>query len=133
MIKVRDAVRGTAEVTKVFPGDVIAEEYESHFNRLTPGEAERLAVLIEEAAKVQAVACKILRHGYSSYNPDMLVKMTNRLLLEKEIGHLHSSLKRMRSAGDIVAERIHYHTVRKDDNGGQYMHHQPDTPEPTDV
>lgn len=140
MIKVQDAVRGTAEVTKVFPGDIIAEEYEAHFNRLTPGEAERLAVLIEEAAEVQAIACKILRHGYQSWNPDLIVnqrdhgpKLTNREMLEKEIGHVQSAIKRLISASDVIQERIHFHTIRKDDQGGQYMHHQPDAPEPTDV
>lgn len=106
-----------------------------HFNELTPAEAERLAVLIEEAAEVQAIACKILRHGYRSFNPYLIVnqrqhgpKLTNREMLEKEIGDLQSAIKRLTSASDLIQERIHYHTLRKDDTGGQYMHHQPDTP-----
>lgn len=108
-----------------------------HFNQLTPAEAERLAVLIEEAAEVQQIACKILRHGYQSWNPDLIVnqrtdgspKLTNREMLEKELGHLHSAMKRLQAAHDVSTERLHYHTLRKDDNGGQYMHHQPDAPQ----
>lgn len=110
-----------------------------HFNGLTPAEAERLAVLIEEAAEVQAIACKTLRHGYTSYNPDLIVnqrdggpKLTNREMLEKELGDLQSAITRMTSAHDVDAERLEYHLNRKDDTGGVYMHHQPDTPEPTD-
>lgn len=108
---------------------------ETHFNELTPAEAERLAVLIEEAAEVQAIACKILRHGYRSFNPDLIVnqrdggpKLTNREMLEKEVGHFYSAAKRMFAAHDLTEERIHYHTLRKDDTGGQWMHHQPDAP-----
>ncbi len=109
-----------------------------HFNGLTPAEAERLAVLIEEAAEVQQIACKILRHGYRSGNPDLIVNqgkqgvtLTNREMLEKEIGHFNSATKRLFAAQDLIEERVHYHTLRKDDNGGQYMHHQPDAPGPS--
>ena len=107
-----------------------------HFNGLTPAEAERIAVLIEEAAEVQQIACKILRHGYRSGNPDLIVNqgkqgvtLTNREMLEKEIGHLKSATHRLYAAGDIVKERVTYHERRKDDTGGRYMHHQPDAPE----
>lgn len=106
-----------------------------HFNDLTPAEAERLALLIEEAAEVQQIACKILRHGYRSHNPDLVVNqgrngvtLTNREMLEREIGHLKSATHRLYAAGDIVKERVTYHEQRKDDQGGQWMHHQPDAP-----
>lgn len=111
-----------------------------HFNGLTPAEAERLAVLIEEAAEVQQIACKILRHGYQSYNPDLIVnqrehgpKFSNREMLEKEIGHFSAAVHRMLSAQDLIVERVGFHERRKKDTGGQYMHHQPDAPEPADV
>jgi len=136
MIKVQDSIRGTVEVTKVFPGDVIAEEHTTHFNGLTPAEAERLAVLIEEASEVQQIACKILRNGYQSFNPDLIVnqrqggpKLTNRAMLEKEIGHLQSAVRRMYAADDIDRYEVLLHQRRKADTGGQYMHHQPDTPQ----
>lgn len=41
-------------------------------NNLTPAEAECLAILIEECAEVQQIACKILRHGYDSCNPTVV-------------------------------------------------------------
>ena len=37
----------------------------SHFNKLTPAQAERLAILIEECGEVIQAATKILRHGYT--------------------------------------------------------------------
>lgn len=54
---------------------------ESHFNKLTPAEAERLAMLAEECAEVIHVVGKILRHGYESvYNG-----LDNRTRLRDEV------------------------------------------------
>lgn len=108
-----------------------------HFNQLTPAEAERLAVVIEEASEVQQIACKILRHGYQSWNPDLIVnqrtdgspKLTNREMLEKELGQLEAAIHRLRAAHDVSSERIDYHCRRKKDTSGQWMHHQPDAPQ----
>ena len=36
---------------------------DDHFNNLTPGEAERLAILAEECGEVIQIIGKILRHG----------------------------------------------------------------------
>lgn len=40
-----------------------------HFNKLTPAEAERLAMLSEECGEVVKIIGKIFRHGYDSSNP----------------------------------------------------------------
>ena len=40
-----------------------------HFNQLTPAEAERLALLLEELGEAQQAIGKILRHGYASTHP----------------------------------------------------------------
>ncbi len=40
-----------------------------HFNNLTPGAAERLAVLAEECGEVIQAVSKIQRHGYDSGHP----------------------------------------------------------------
>lgn len=56
-----------------------------HFNGLTPGEAERLAMLAEEAAEVVQLVGKILRHGYESYHPKDPAKTSNRRLLHGEL------------------------------------------------
>lgn len=55
-----------------------------HFNRLTPAEAERLAMLAEEAGEIVQVVGKILRHGYESHYPG-IPSETNRDLLANEV------------------------------------------------
>lgn len=61
-----------------------------HFNKLTPAEAERLAMLAEECGEVIQVIGKILRHGYDSYHPDQAatpphLRFTNRQALAQEL------------------------------------------------
>lgn len=91
------------------------------FNRLTPAEAERLAYLIEEAAEVQQAACKILRHGYASHNPDNPAAGNNRTQLVKELRDLAGAVARM--AGSIDFDG--YPLADGDPNkGSRYMHHQ---------
>lgn len=60
-----------------------------HFNKLSPAQAERLAMLAEECGEVIQVIGKILRHGYDSYHPaDPTV--TNRVLLGRELTDLYA-------------------------------------------
>lgn len=59
----------------------------AHFNGLTPAEAERLAMLVEECGEVIQAATKILRHGYESHHPDD-PSTTNRDLLTSEMADL---------------------------------------------
>jgi NTP pyrophosphatase (non-canonical NTP hydrolase) len=51
----------------------------THFNNLTPAEAERLAMLAEECGEVIQVIGKILRHGYESCHPTTGAKNRTRL------------------------------------------------------
>ena len=60
-----------------------------HFNQLTPAEAERLAILAEEAAEVAQIAMKVLRHGYESCHPDS-PGWTNRMQLSKEVADFNA-------------------------------------------
>jgi NTP pyrophosphatase (non-canonical NTP hydrolase) len=55
-----------------------------HFNGLTPAQAERLAMLAEEAGEIVQIVGKILRHGYDSYHPNDPYN-NNKALLEKEL------------------------------------------------
>lgn len=55
-----------------------------HFNKLTPAQAERLAMLAEECGEVIQIVGKILRHGYDSCHPKN-PKVTNRELLGREL------------------------------------------------
>lgn len=66
-----------------------------HFNKLTPAEAERLAMLAEECAEVIQVVGKILRHGYDSYHPDQ-PSVSNRDLLAKESTEVVAILNAMK-------------------------------------
>lgn len=95
-----------------------------HFNELTPAEAERIAYLIEEAAEVQQIACKILRHGYSSANPDALYKGCNRTQLFAELRDLAGAIARMTQAGDLQSNPMAGADPNK---GARYMHHQDQT------
>ena len=73
-----------------------------HFNRLTPAEAERLALLAEECGEVIHVVGKILRHGYASYHPDAVsTDNDNRFLLEGELTDLFAVFEMMKRCGDV--------------------------------
>ena len=60
---------------------------EKHHNGLTPAEAERLAMLAEEAGEIVQVVGKILRHGYESFHP-LQPEVSNRTLLSSEIADM---------------------------------------------
>lgn len=96
-----------------------------HFNRLTPAEAERLAMLAEEAGEIVQMVGKILRHGYSSYHPKDPNQKPNRELLRREIIDLLAVVRLMGENGDIDD-----HIVRLSKIEGRlmskliYTHHQ---------
>lgn len=92
------------------------------FNQLTPAEAERLALLIEECGEVIQAACKILRHGYESRHPTTLIH--NRADLEKELGDLQAALLLLVRADDIDFEHVEMFRDDKIANVRRYLHHQ---------
>ncbi|MGE3757361.1 MAG: hypothetical protein AB7H97_06375 [Pseudobdellovibrionaceae bacterium] len=95
-----------------------------HFNKLSPGEAERLAILAEECAEVIQVIGKILRHGYDSYNPFDDTKQTNRSLLEKECGDISAAQQMLANHDDIRLTAVAQWRERKLINVKKYTHHQ---------
>lgn len=95
-----------------------------HFNQLTEAEQERLAILIEECAEVQQIACKILRHGYESDNPVLQNQETNRRALERELGDLGHAVRRMEKAADINPLAIRARAASKPERILPYLHHQ---------
>lgn len=95
-----------------------------HFNQLTPGQAERLACLAEEAGEIVQAVGKILRHGYDSYNPYDPAQTTNRTNLEKEIGDLTDRIHVMVSCGDLQEMSIQKYAQLKSFNAKPFMHHQ---------
>lgn len=76
-----------------------------HFNQLTPAEAERLAMLAEEAAEVIQIVGKILRHGYDSYHPET-PDVTNRDLLGQELIDLAAVETEMIASMDIAPRQF---------------------------
>jgi len=93
-----------------------------HFNDLTPAEAERLALLLEEMGEAQQIIGKILRHGYESTHPRG--DTTNRRLLENELGDVRHAMIRLCDAGDLNKVEIHKHADLKAKTVLQYLHHQ---------
>lgn len=94
-----------------------------HYNGLTPAEHERLSLLMEECAEVQQVIGKILRHGYESFHPDDPRKKSNRVLLEKEIGHVQYAIFLMTDRGDVSKNKIEQMKRLKNLTIGPYLHH----------
>ena len=94
-----------------------------HFNKLTPSEAERLAILAEECAEVIQVIGKILRHGYESYHPSNK-HMPNRALLEKELGDVCAIAAMMSVDGDVSESAISSYAELKTEVVLHWCHHQ---------
>lgn len=90
-------------------------------NGLTKAQAERLAVLAEEAAEVGQMVGKILRHGYESHHP--MGGPTNRRLLEKELGDLQFAVQLCIDGGDVDGEAVSAAEVDKGFRIVPYLHH----------
>lgn len=97
-----------------------------HFNKLTPAEHERLALLLEEMGEAQQVVGKILRHGYEVGHPNR--STTNREDLEKELGDAWHAMQRLCEAGDVNFNAINDHADAKAESVERYLHHQPKRP-----
>lgn len=90
---------------------------------MTLAELERLALLAEEAAEVIQIVGKIIRHGYESYHPND-PDTTNRMLLEKELGHLKYAILLMDLNKDVDRINISQGQVDKSVYCPKYLHHQ---------
>lgn len=91
---------------------------------LDASEIERLAVLIEECAEVSQAACKVLRHGYSSYNPFDPDQKTNQRHLAQEIGHLLNAISMMKNCFDICPHEMSKSKRKKKRTIRKYLHFQ---------
>jgi NTP pyrophosphatase (non-canonical NTP hydrolase) len=100
----------------------------SAFNELTPAEAERLALLLEELGEAQQAIGKVLRHGYESTHPDG--GPTNREMLEDELGHVYFAAALLCESGDLEATGIFRSQSVKEEDVKQYLHHQEGAEEP---
>lgn len=105
--------------------DAIIEHEKSimkNFNKLTPAEVERLALLAEEMSEAIQVIGKILRHGFDSIHPNG--GPNNRALLEKELGDVRHAMIKMCETGDINKDNIHLAAEIKRESVAKYLHHQ---------
>lgn len=93
-----------------------------HFNKLSPGEAERLAILAEECGEVVQAIGKILRHGYESTHPNG--GPTNREALERECGDVYYALFLLIGYGDINGNAMSQRADDKVRSIAPYLHHQ---------
>lgn len=93
------------------------------FNQLTPAEAERLAMLAEEASEIVQAVTKTLRHGYHSFHPDDPTRTPNKDLIRKEMTDLRAVWEMMLFAGDsevlAPSEIVEAKTKKM-----KYAHHQ---------
>ena len=92
------------------------------FNKLSPAEAERLALLAEEMGEAIQAIGKVLRHGYESCHPDS--GDTNRQELERELGDVRHCMIRLCKAGDLSKDAIHAAADNKAEQVKQYLHEQ---------
>ena len=99
-------------------------------NNLSQAELERLAILAEEMGEAQQIIGKIIRHGYESYNPtliqnqmDGVPKLTNREMLEKELGDVSAAINLMNLGGDIDRDAIQGHSIAKMKSVNKWLHH----------
>ena len=93
----------------------------THFNQLTPAQAERLAMLAEECGEVIQVVGKILRHGYDSYHP-VNPRVSNRFLLVKELRDVNAVLMAM--GREELRDYSVQDVIGVWDRKLQYTHHQ---------
>lgn len=91
------------------------------FNKLTPAQAELLALLAEEAGEVVQAIGKILRHGYNSYHPEG--GESNRQALQRELGDVQAAINLLIDNDDLKIEPIRKHCVNKLNKVTQYLHH----------
>jgi hypothetical protein len=92
-----------------------------HFNKLTPAQAEALALLAEECAEVVQAVTKILRHGLDSEHPHS--GDNNRETLNEEIGDVQAAIEICRAQDVTDSAAILNAKFSKLLRVGRYLHH----------
>lgn len=91
--------------------------------KITDAELERLILVMEECAEVQQVIGKIIRHGFESFNPFDPKKVTNRRLLEQELGDLVFATEFLADNGDVNVEAVILAEEDKRKRVRRYLHY----------
>lgn len=92
--------------------------------RLTKAEDERLSILVEEMGEALQVVGKIKRHGFESWDPTKTAKVTNRRLLEKELGDVKHAVDMLLRAKDVDADNVARRRGARPFKIWPYLHHQ---------
>lgn len=95
-----------------------------NFNKLTLGQAERLALLLEELGEAQQAIGKILRHGYNSCHPDG--GPNNRQMLQMELGDVQHAIRRLCANDELNPREIEKWEAIKAKKVLKYLHHNDD-------
>ena len=92
------------------------------FNKLSPSQIERLAILAEECGETVQAAMKVLRRGYDRKHPRK-PGPTNRGHLEEEIGNVLNAIEMMVEAGDVRSKKIKASLESKRERVKRYLYH----------
>lgn len=92
-----------------------------NYNKLGDDQTERLAYLAEECAEVIQIVGKILRHGYESFDPTKPDKISNRVLLERELNDILTAVRLLLKHNEL--DGINLNNLLKPVIG-KYFHHQ---------
>jgi hypothetical protein len=95
-----------------------------NINNLSDEETERLALFIEECGEAIQAACKVLRHGYQSFDPTVpkAKRITNRGALAEEMGHVRAAMILL-CCNDIHKARVHESADKKLTSVRQWLHY----------
>lgn len=96
---------------------------EAHFNKLTPSQAERLALLAEECGELVQAIGKVLRHGYDSVNPTADTHDGNRADVARECGDVLAAVDLLTNAKDISESTVNHAREHKGIKVQRYLHH----------
>ena len=92
------------------------------FNGLSPADTEVLAILAEECGELVQAVTKILRHGIYSHHPES-AQVTNRDLLEKEMGDVLGAMRMVCEAHIADRDAIYLQARGKLARLGRWLHH----------
>lgn len=85
------------------------------------GLVERMGLISEECGETSQIVGKILRHGIKSDNKGRN-EMTNRQMLEKEVGDILAAALICVAAGDINMGEVVTHAENKAGTVSEYLH-----------
>ena len=99
------------------------------YNQLTPGEEERLVMLIEDAGEVIRAASKVLRHGKvaTDHVPAYPTRHYNSRDLAHRVGQFIGTADQMAKLGDVSGEIVQHSAERAWAAKQPYTHQQLDS------